>query len=84
MNSSKFYVQFSFLIIYLLLIFILSSCKEEENPVNSDNEKFVEEIKTVVVQFQESNYNNFENLLLQMDTTSAMNSIAQRFPPMKM
>lgn len=78
MNSSKFYVQFSFLIIYLLLIFILSSCKEEENPVNSDNEKFVEEIKTVVVQFQESNYNNFENLLLQMDTTSAMNSIAQQ------
>ena len=78
MNSSKFYVQFSSPIIYLLLIFILSSCKEEENPVNSDNEKFVEEIKTVVVQFQESNYNNFENLLLQMDTTSAMNSIAQQ------
>jgi hypothetical protein len=78
MKASKFYVQFSFPVFWLPFLFILSSCTKEENPVNSDNEKFVDDIKSVVVEFQESHYGNFENLLLQMDTTAAMNSIAQQ------
>ena len=78
MKASKLNVQFSFPVFCFLFLFILSSCTKEENPVNLDNEEFVEDIKTVVVQFQESHYDNFKNLLLQMDTTAAMNSIAQQ------
>jgi len=76
MKTSKISFQFSNIIEFVIVVFLLNGCTKEENPIDSGNDQFVQEIQSIIIQSQESHYANFENMLLQMDTVQAIDSIA--------
>ena len=73
MRSSRPY--FSRFIFFPLLL-ILVGCAKEENPVESNDDQFLEQIESIVIRSQEAHYDQFENMISLIDTTEAVDSIA--------